>query len=232
MTEYERMKAGKVCMQPRMQFSNDEGMKAERRRQKKFAQYREMAHQDMKAAGELLKEALGGCGEGSFIEPTDLIIDFPGNLYLGDHCYINHRCTILCPGEVRMGNGVAVAPNVSIYTLTHAMHPALRNRGGMVGRPITIGDNVWICGNAVLCPGVTIGEGSVIGPGSVVTRDVPPMVFVGGNPAKVIRPITDEDYNYWKAMKDDYDADPDVNFVENMTLAEMVARSKAILEEE
>ena len=45
----------------------------------------------------------------------------------------------------------------------------------------------------LVCPGVTIGDGCVIGAGSVVTRDIPPMSFAAGDPARVIRPITDAD---------------------------------------
>ena len=37
--------------------------------------------------------------------------------------------------------------------------------------------------------GVTIGEGSVIAAGSVVTKDIPPGVLAGGNPAKVIKQL-------------------------------------------
>ena len=35
-------------------------------------------------------------------------------------------------------------------------------------------------------PGVTIGEGAVVGAGAVVTKNVPALAIVGGNPAKVI----------------------------------------------
>ena len=60
-------------------------------------------------------------------------------------------------------------------------------------KPVQIGNACWIGANVVFCPGVTIGDGSVIGAGSVVTRDVPPNCFAAGNPARVIRPITEED---------------------------------------
>ena len=58
---------------------------------------------------------------------------------------------------------------------------------------MTIGDNVWIGGNTTINPGVTIGSNVVIGSGSVVTRDIPDNVVAAGNPARVLREITDAD---------------------------------------
>ena len=52
-----------------------------------------------------------------------------------------------------------------------------------VGRRASIGSNATI-----LC-GVTIGEGAIVGAGSVVTKDVPAMTIVAGNPARVLRKI-------------------------------------------
>lgn len=43
-------------------------------------------------------------------------------------------------------------------------------------------------------PGVTIGSNVVIGGGSVVVKDIPSNSVAVGNPCKVIRPITEEDY--------------------------------------
>ena len=40
---------------------------------------------------------------------------------------------------------------------------------------------------------MTIGDNSIIGAGSVVTKDIPANVIAVGNPAKVIREITEED---------------------------------------
>ena len=50
-----------------------------------------------------------------------------------------------------------------------------------------IGYDGWIGANAVVLKGVNIGDGAIVGAGAVVTRDVPPLAIVGGNPAKVIK---------------------------------------------
>lgn len=53
--------------------------------------------------------------------------------------------------------------------------------------PVMIGYDGWIGANAVVLKGVNIGDGAIVGAGAVVTRDVPPLAIVGGNPAKVIK---------------------------------------------
>jgi acetyltransferase-like isoleucine patch superfamily enzyme len=58
-------------------------------------------------------------------------------------------------------------------------------------RPIRIDNKVWLGARSIVLKGVTIGEGAVIGAGSVVTRDVPPWTLVCGNPAKIVRSLTE-----------------------------------------
>lgn len=56
------------------------------------------------------------------------------------------------------------------------------------GKPVKIGNDVWIGHGAVIMPGVTVGNGAVIGANSVVTRDVDPFEIVAGVPARRLRP--------------------------------------------
>jgi maltose O-acetyltransferase len=44
---------------------------------------------------------------------------------------------------------------------------------------------------AIIAPGLTIGDEAVIATGAVVTKDVPPRCLVGGNPARVIKDLSD-----------------------------------------
>nr|WP_321410887.1 acyltransferase [uncultured Carboxylicivirga sp.] len=55
--------------------------------------------------------------------------------------------------------------------------------------PIKIEDKVWIGFGVTILKGVNIGEGAVVAAKSVVTKNVPPWTVVGGNPARVLKPI-------------------------------------------
>ncbi|TWT50995.1 Maltose O-acetyltransferase [Rubripirellula amarantea] len=134
---------------------------------------------------DVCRKLFGSGGDTVWLEPP-FRCDYGTNIYLDEKVYFNFDCVILDVCEVRIGNHVFIAPGVHIYTATHPLEAELR-RTQEFGKPVTVGNDVWIGGKAVICPGVTIGDCSVIGAGSVVTKDVPPEVVVAGNPAKVIR---------------------------------------------
>lgn len=137
---------------------------------------------------EVLKALLGGTGENFYIEPT-FRCDYGSNIYVGEHFYANFDCVMLDVCEIRIGANCMLAPGVHIYTATHPLDPVERNSGKEFGKPVIIGNNVWIGGRAVINPGVTIGDNAVIASGAVVTKDVPANVVVGGNPARVLKEI-------------------------------------------
>ena len=56
-----------------------------------------------------------------------------------------------------------------------------------------VSNDVWIGYEAIIMPGVTIGDGAIIAAKSVVVKDVPPYSVVGGNPAKIIKQIFDDE---------------------------------------
>ena len=57
----------------------------------------------------------------------------------------------------------------------------------------TIRRGARVGGGAILCPGVEIGEDAFVGAGSVVTKDVAARMLVFGNPARVIRPVAEDE---------------------------------------
>ena len=135
----------------------------------------------------ILKDLFASGGDSVWLEPP-FRCDYGTNIYLGQKVYFNFDCVILDVCEVRIGNDVFIGPGVHIYAATHPLDAPMR-RTQEYGKPVTIGNDVWIGGRAVICPGVAVGDRSVIGAGSVVTKDVPTDVVVAGNPAKWIRTL-------------------------------------------
>jgi len=52
---------------------------------------------------------------------------------------------------------------------------------------VVIENDIWIGAFCTIMSGVKIGSGSILAAGSLVTKDVPPYVVVGGNPARIIK---------------------------------------------
>lgn len=151
---------------------------------------------DFEGIRALVNRLFGRSDETTFLNPP-FFCDYGYNIEVGKNCFINYNCTILDNARVTLGDNCLLAPNVSIYTAGHALHPATRAAGYEYGIEVTVGDNVWIGGNTVICPGVHIGSNVVIGAGSVVTRDIPDWTFAAGNPCRPIRSITEEDRPYY-----------------------------------
>lgn len=158
-----------------------------------YNMYRPDKKEEMKT---LIKSILGKTGQEIHIEQP-FHCDYGTNIEVGENFYSNYNCIMLDVGKITIGKNVMFAPNVSIYTAGHPVHPDSRNSGYEYGMPVTIGDNVWIGGSVVINPGVTIGNNVVIWSGSVVTKDIPDNVIAVGNPCRIIREITEEDRKYY-----------------------------------
>ena len=82
-----------------------------------------------------------------------------------------------------------LGPNV---VLTNARYPRSRHvkeqlRGPLIKRGAKIG------ANATILPGLTIGEDALVGAGAVVVDDVPARAVVVGNPARILKYVTELD---------------------------------------
>lgn len=111
-----------------------------------------------------------------------------GSLALQGSVHIGRGTEIMAEGGITIGNHVVISSCCVLWSIDHRYEgDSLPYDKARIRRPITIRDNVWIGRNVVVRGGVTIGEGAVVAMGSVVTRDVPPLAVVGGNPARVLK---------------------------------------------
>ena len=118
---------------------------------------------------------------------------------IGSHVWIGHRCNLDGSGGLTIGSGTIIARDAEILTRNHYFQGAdLREipyDKRHINKSVTIGENVWMGVRVIVTPGVNIGEGAVIGAGSVITKDVPPLAIVGGNPFRIIK-YRDENQYY------------------------------------
>ncbi|MCA5013836.1 MULTISPECIES: chorismate mutase [unclassified Enterococcus] len=143
---------------------------------------------------QLVEETFGSTGTGSYIEPT-INFDYGFNIHVGKNFYANFNSIFLDVCPITIGDNCMFGPNAQLYTATHPLHPVKRNSGLEFGKPITLGNNVWLGGGVVITPGVTLGDNVVVAAGSVVTKSFPANCVIGGNPAKIIKEIDLEEKN-------------------------------------
>lgn len=118
-------------------------------------------------------------------------VDYGIHLTVGRDSFIGFNLTVLDTCIVTIGARVLIGPNVSIYSASHPLDPAIRRGiiGPECGKEIHIGDDCWIGGGVIILPGVVIGRGCTVGAGSIVTKFVEPFSVVAGNPARVIKTL-------------------------------------------
>ena len=170
----------------------DTELSRERERCRNLLKQLNDSREDQVEERKALLNQLLGAETDVWIQPP-FFCDYGTNIRLGSKVFFNFNCVVLDVMRVTIGSNVLFGPAVQIYAATHPIEAAVRRKWLELGKPVTIGSDVWVGGAAIVCPGVTIGNRSVIGAGSVVTRDVPDDVFAAGNPCKVIRRLVATD---------------------------------------
>ena len=95
----------------------------------------------------------------------------------------NYNMTIICSNEINIGDDVESGRNVIIYDSNY--HQTGFNKK-ISGRPVNIGNHVWLCTGVCITKGLDIQKGAICGIGAVVTRNVKERTMVLGNPAKLM----------------------------------------------
>lgn len=199
----EQMRTGKVYIEFGHEGEEDKAYEKEIENQRQECKeicfdYNHTRPMDLPRKRKLLEKLLGRAGKNLWME-SPISFAYGCNTYIGDNVYSNFNLTVVDDGEVHIGDRVMFAPNVTISTTGHPVHPMYRRKMAQFSLPVHIGNDVWIGANVVILPGVTIGDGSVIGAGSVVTHDIPANCVAYGVPCRVAREITDEDLIYYRS---------------------------------
>lgn len=115
-------------------------------------------------------------------------IAFPDRLTLGNHISIGRDGYLQARGGITIGDHSILGSRVVILSHNHNyLTPArLPYDSEEMVQPVVLGRYVWVGMGSMICPGTTVGDAAVVLMGSVVTKDVPPMSIVQGNPAVIV----------------------------------------------
>ena len=134
---------------------------------------------------------LYGCEIGDYSR-VGTFVEIQKNAKIGKRCKISSH-TFICEGvtiedEVFVGHSV-VFVNDSYPRAT--ANGALQTANDWIVEPTLVKKGASIGSGATILAKVTIGENAIVGAGSVVTKSVPANTIVAGNPARVLRTITE-----------------------------------------
>jgi maltose O-acetyltransferase len=169
--------------------ADDPELAADRARaQELLERYNATSHSEPGERERLLRELLGNVGDGVVVNPP-FRCDYGRYIEIGPRTFVNYDCVMLDVARIKIGAACQLATRVQLLTAAHPIEADPRRDGWEFGKPITLGDNVWLGGGVIVCPGVTIGDNTVVGAGAVVTRHLPADVVAAGVPASVRRSI-------------------------------------------
>ena len=161
-------------------------------------------------AARLSAREPAGCsltiGSNCNVEGTLVFEKSSAHISVGPRTHIGSGTILAAAIGIEIGDDVLIAFDALI--MDHDSHSLLfrerRNdvRDWMDGKKdwtnvemgrVHISDKAWVGARAIILKSTTIGEGAIVAAGSVVTKDVPPWTIVGGNPAKMIRALSEEE---------------------------------------
>jgi UDP-2-acetamido-3-amino-2,3-dideoxy-glucuronate N-acetyltransferase len=102
------------------------------------------------------------------------------DVVLGDRVTV--KCGVQLWDGLRIEDDVFIGPNA---TFTNDPFPRSRQPPAAFERTL-LEHGASIGANATILPGLVIGPGAMIGAGAVVTRSVPALAIVTGNPARIV----------------------------------------------
>lgn len=146
-------------------------------------------------------------GKNSYVSDIAQVI---GDVVIGDNCYIGHGAILRGDyGRIEIGDGTAVEEGVIVHAPPNGLNS--------IGKKVTIGHCAVVHGKrignqavigmgAVISIWSEIGEWAIIAEGSIVKlrQIIPPNIVAAGNPAKIVRRLSDKDKKNWSWGKQNY----------------------------
>jgi gamma-carbonic anhydrase len=135
-------------------------------------------------------------GEGVFVAPSADVI---GNVVIGARSSIWY-----CVESIRVGAETNIQDNTVVHVDSSGHSTVIGDRvtvgHSVVLHGCSIGDDALIGIGGIVLNGADVGAGAMVGAGSLVTpgTKIPPGMLALGSPARVKRPLTDEEKRHMR----------------------------------
>jgi acetyltransferase-like isoleucine patch superfamily enzyme len=106
---------------------------------------------------------------------------------IGAGTFVNRGCFFEAVGNISIGRGCQIGPEVMILTSHHPRTPAGDIERAASPRNVLVGDRVWLGARSLITPGVIIGDDVAIAAGAVVTKNCLEPGMYAGVPARLIQ---------------------------------------------
>ena len=144
----------------------------------------------------------------AFVEETAVVV---GDVVIGAQSSIWFLSVVRADVNfVKIGSRTNIQ-DLCVLHVTHDTHPLNIGDEVTVGHHVvlhgcTIKDRVLVGMGAILMDGVVIGEECIIGAGALITEGtvIPPRSLVLGSPARIKRPVTEEERAWIKQSAANY----------------------------
>ena len=134
--------------------------------------------------------------EDSEVRPG-VYVFYPSKISIGSRVIVRPG-TVLAADEhanIIISDNVMLGMGIHIYVNNHKYGDITKpviDQGYFPSKNVVIKEGAWIGANSIILPGVEIGENTVIGAGSVVTKSFPKGIVAAGNPAIIIRTLSNQ----------------------------------------
>ncbi|MFH1985663.1 MAG: gamma carbonic anhydrase family protein [Pseudomonadota bacterium] len=133
-----------------------------------------------------------------------------GDVVIGNNCYIGHGAILRGDyGRIEIGDGTAVEEGVIVHAPpgdTNQIGNRVTIGHGAVVHSKKIGDQAVIGMGSILSIWSEIGDSAIVAEGSVIKMKqiIPKRVVAAGNPAQIVREISEKDEAFWNWGKQLY----------------------------
>jgi len=146
-------------------------------------------------------------GKDSYVSELATVI---GDVVIGDNCYIGHGAILRGDyGRIEVGDGTAVEEGAVVHCPpgdVNRMGKRVTIGHGAVIHGRNIGDSAVIGMGAIVSIWADIGEWAIVAEGGIIKLNqvIPARVVVAGNPAQIVRDVTEKDQEVWNMGKQVY----------------------------